>query len=276
VSLQIPGAPPEIAGFLDGLVQETSRRLGPDLAGVVLHGSLAMRSYYPPKSDLDLLIIVSDLAEEGRESLYRLLAEHHARRPYEAGLEVSAIRAADAHAPRHRLPYLVHFSESTTGVQAFDGGALPTDPDLVAHLMVGRTRGVSLYGPPPAELIGVVRWADYVAAVAHDIDELLAGEAILAAPRYAVLNLCRWAMMGAADRPLVPSKEEAALWALEHAPVRHRALIAQALAAYRSAEPVTLGEALRLAGGPWDRQALLGFRDWARGLGPPQRWSLDE
>jgi len=261
-------APPALADFLRGTVCELRDELGERLVAVVLHGSLAMGAFYPPKSDLDLLVLATDLGGDARIRLWRLLERRHRVRPFAAGLEVSAIRAADAAAPRHPLPYLAHFSETTSSPDLVSG-PLPSDPDLIAHLAVARQRGVSLFGPPPGELIGPVARADYLAAVRCDIDWLLEGEAILQSPRYGVLNLCRWAMLSAGAKPDPPGKEEAALWALENAPPAHHALIARALAAQRSDAPVGPGEDLRLVGGPWGAPALLAFRDWTRRLPPP-------
>jgi streptomycin 3"-adenylyltransferase len=246
------------------MVAELEALLHERLVAVMLHGSLAMGCYYPPKSDLDVLVVVSDLPDEReRKATYDLLARHDATRPYTAGLEVSVIRARDAAHPVHPLPYLAHYGSGTTCLQALVDGSAPLDADLAAHLMVTKQRGLSLYGPSPAELIGPIDWSDYLAAVRYDIDELLSGDAITKSPRYAVLNLCRWLMMDGGRERLVPSKEEAALWAIARLPGQQRAVVELALEAYRSAAPVPEHELL-LAGGPWDEAALTRFRGWVR------------
>lgn len=142
--LRLDTAPGELRAFVDGIARDTQTLLGNRLAAVILHGSLAMGSFYPPKSDIDLLILVHDLPEAAGPILYDLLARHHAARPYAGGLEASVILVADARAPYHPVPYLVHFSETTTGFRSWQDGALPMDEDLVAHLTVARHRGVSL------------------------------------------------------------------------------------------------------------------------------------
>ncbi|HLK26552.1 MAG TPA: aminoglycoside adenylyltransferase domain-containing protein [Caulobacteraceae bacterium] len=256
-------APAALRAFLARLVGDTRDLLGARLRGIILHGSLAMGSYYPPKSDIDLLIVVDDLDEAAGGDLYDLLSRRNAARPYVAGLEVSAVRARDLERPIHPLPFLIHLGDNTAGPQPRPEGALPRDLDLVAHLMVARERGLSLVGPPPDQLIGPIDWNDYLAAVKADIDWLLSGEAIVETPRYAVLNLCRWTMMQATPRQLVPSKEEAALWALERLPPEHHAIVDHALRVYRDDADVT-PDALIAAGGPWDDKALRAFRDWVR------------
>src|SRR5215217_8008171 len=53
---------PDCDADLHDFVQQTAdalcERLGRLLVGVYLHGSLAMRSYRRPKSDIDLLVVV--------------------------------------------------------------------------------------------------------------------------------------------------------------------------------------------------------------------------
>lgn len=253
-------APAALRTFLDELIDEVRARLGERLIAVVLHGSLAMGSFYPPKSDIDLLLVISELDEASSAELYRLFERRHERRPYTAGLEMSAVRAADLASPEHPMPFLTHFSSGTKGPQPWKDGMLPVDHDLMAHLMVAKTRGVSLVGPPPAELIGPIAWSDYIASVRGDIDELLSGDVVLQSPRYAVLNFCRWAMMQAGAEQIVPSKEEAAVWALGRIPKAHHPIVAKALDVYRSDEAVGIADLIG-AGGPWDEDALRGFRD---------------
>lgn len=252
-----------IAGVVDDLKSE----LGDRLSAVILHGSLAMGTFHPPKSDVDLLVLVEDVSADQARRLYSLFEQHHASRPYVGGLEVSVIRVANARSPEHPVLSLVHFSETTAGWHPWNEGNPPKDEDLVAHLMMARHHGRSLHGPAPGHVIGDLPWGDYLASVRGDIDWILEDENILASPYYGILNLCRWAMMeGATDR-IVPGKEEAGLWAMSHLPQQPREIVAQALAAYRSSDwPQTIRER-QLSGGPWHRTLLIGFRDYMRSPG---------
>lgn len=144
----------EFRVFIEAVVDDLRSEVGDSLSAVILHGSLAMGSFHAPKSDIDLLVLVRDLSSSQAGGLYNLFERHHARRPYVGGLEASVIRAGDAKSPRHPLPYLVHFSETTTGWQPWQGEELPVDEDLIAHLTVAKHRGLSLYGPDPADIIG--------------------------------------------------------------------------------------------------------------------------
>lgn len=258
-------APAALKEFIAETVDDVKRMLGNELVAVLLHGSLAMGSFYIPKSDIDLLVIADDMPQEVGRRLYDVFARAHQRRPYAGGLEVSVIPRAAAAEPVNPMPYFVHFSETTTGFKPYEDGHLPVDADLIAHLMVAKTRGVNLYGPSPAQVIGEVSWPDYLASVRADIDWILADENILASPCYCVLNLCRWAMMIALpQKQAVSSKEEAAQWALAHPPMPLRRVVEQALLTYRSTDWPRDAAARRLAGGPWSKADLLGFRDWVR------------
>lgn len=223
-----------------------------------------MGSFYPPKSDIDLLVIVDELSEREGRILYERLAHHHDCRPYAGGLEVSIIRRRDAQYPKHPVPSLLHFSETTRGFQEYRDGNPPTDGDLIAHLMVARQRGVSLLGPRPEIAIGDLCWTDYLSSVRADIDWILEDENLLTSPYYGVLNLCRWAMMQAGPQGLVPSKEEAGVWALSHLPAFTREVVSQALAACRAPDwPGTI-VGRQTAGGPWARSSLIDFRNAMR------------
>lgn len=250
--------------FLTNVVDSLKSELEENLLAVLLHGSLAMGSFYPPKSDVDLLVIVQSLTAEQACQLYNLLDRHHACRPYAGALEVSVVRIEDTRLPKHPLPYLVHFSETTVGWRPWQSGKLPTDEDLIAHLTVAKYRGRSLYGLTPDVAIGELQWADYLASVCGDIDWILEGENILDSPFYCVLNLCRWAMITETADRIVPGKEEAGIWAMKRMSGEQRDVIAQALAAYRSGNWPSTIEERKLSGGPWHETSLLKFRDHMR------------
>jgi hypothetical protein len=262
--MRIDVAPKELKAFVKGVVDDMESHVGDRLVAVLLHGSLAIGSFYPPKSDVDLIVIVSGLADQQASRVYDLFEDHHARRPYAGGLEVSVIRSRDAKFPKHPLPYLVHFSETTAGFQAYRDGYPPTDQDLIAHLTVAKHRGISLFGPQPACLIGELSWTDYLSSVSADIEWILEDQNILRSPYYGVLNLCRWAMMRETQERIVRSKEEAGVWGLSHLPTFTEEVVGQALTTYRSSEWPCSREERQTAGGPWDRQNLIRFRDYMR------------
>jgi hypothetical protein len=259
-------APDELKSFLQRLTDDMVSGFPEEIVSVLLHGSLAMGSFYPPKSDIDLLIVSRFLEKEKRHKIFALLKNYQDARPYIGSLEVSVILDTDAKTPKHPLPYLVHFGENVAGSQEFDNKNLPLDADLIAHLMVTQQRGISLYGPEPKEVIGKLNWDDYLASVKLDIAWILEGENILSSPFYGVLNLCRWVMMKLSDQQIVPSKEEAGLWALENLTLKDKGIIEKALEAYRSNTPIKSESERRRAGRVWNEEVLLDFRDEIQGL----------
>ena len=119
-------------------VDAAERSIGPDVVGIYLHGSLAMGSYYRPKSDLDVLVVVDrklDVSE--RRDASRQFLDSFDCRPTAGGIEVSILRFRDVQNFKHPLPFEVHFSEKWA-VRVRAGGAGPqgTDSELAAHCTV--------------------------------------------------------------------------------------------------------------------------------------------
>ncbi|TDD57408.1 DUF4111 domain-containing protein [Kribbella antibiotica] len=232
-------------------------------AWVYVHGSLAMGCFYRAKSDVDLLVVVPEaLTPVERERVARGFAGTAAARPVLGDLEVSVLTRAQAATHEHPRPYEVHYSAMWTDAileGRLDYTGSGEDPDLAAHLTVVRKRGVAVSGPAPDEVFAPVPYADYRAAVAADLDDVLTGDALLESPYYGVLNACR--VLATQEPDTVLSKEEGALWAREHLPPEHQAIVEQALSCYRNAELLSAKER-DTDGHDWDAAALLSFRDW--------------
>ncbi|HLS15916.1 MAG TPA: aminoglycoside adenylyltransferase domain-containing protein [Beutenbergiaceae bacterium] len=232
-----PDCDSDIVAFTTGTVEVLRRGLGADLVGVYLHGSLAMGSYYRPKSDIDILVLSRPLTPAQRRQISRDLARHADSRPTSGDLELSVITARTAARARAPMSYQVHYSTTWNRrilADEVDWHQTPDDPDLPAHVMVTRHRGVVLSGPPIPEVIGQVPWPEFADAVLGDLTWILSGETLYQDPVYGVLNICRaWHVLGTGEQ-VVLSKEEGALWALEYLPERHHRLIRAALASYRS------------------------------------------
>lgn len=253
-----PNCDSAVALFVDRVVDALQDELGDSLVGVYLHGSLALGSYYPPKSDIDLVIVVrSVLDATGRQSLSRLFVDLSKHRPTTGDVEVSAVTESAARSFVHPMPYEMHYSTSWNEriVRGdVDYTAELRDYDLAAHVSCVRESGVALFGPPPAELFAAVPREDFLDSILDDLEEITEDQNILRTPVYGVLNGCRVLLVLSDRSRRVPSKEEGALWALDHLPEEHRPVIASALDAYRSPDPVKCS----------DRDALFSFRDYIR------------
>lgn len=265
-----PRCDADVAEFLEGTVAVTHRALGADLVGIYLHGSLAMGCYYRPKSDLDLLVVTAALDPGRRRALAQAIACHAQTRPTTGNLELSAITAPVAAQVPVPVPLEVHYSSQWHEhilAGDVDWSATRWDPDLPAHLLSVRQRGAVLHGPPIADVVGQVPWSAFRAAVLDDFAWIVDGDNVLTTPFYGVLNICRYWHLLTTDEQVVLSKEEGAMWALEHLPAEHHRVVFDALEAYRWAAPVT-DEERPTAGRHWDEQALRALVGEARTLLP--------
>lgn len=263
-----PDVDREVREFIGATLDLFSDHLGANLDAVILHGSLAMGCFYPPKSDIDLLVIAKEPLSEGEhKALHLALLELNSRRPITGALELSVVTSAIAKAASVPIRYELHFSE---GLEPFIRDATYDyqstkrfDLDLGAHFTIAKRRGVSLIGKTPAALLGDISWDDYLAAVLDDLTWILEGDHIVESPFYCILNCCRALQMLKLGNGTVASKEEGALWALEALPKEHRTVIDAALSCYRSSDPVS-PEQRKTGGREWNDRQLRFFRDFVR------------
>nr|WP_301287907.1 aminoglycoside adenylyltransferase domain-containing protein [Paenibacillus sp. MSJ-34] len=264
-----PDCDEDIKRFVEKLIERLKHALGDRLAGIYLHGSLAMGSYYRPKSDIDLIVVVKDQLEaELAGTVAAAIANESVHRPTVGNVELSVITAETAGHIPVPTPFEVHYSSSWHDrilQNEVDYGSERTDSDILCHVTYVVQRGICLYGQPIPAVFGQVEWHDFMKAVLDDLEWILEDEHILETPYYSVLNICRVFQLISENSQQVHSKDEGGEWGLKHFPNEYRQLIRQALDIYRSSEEVT--EELRKTGGKeWDREKLLSFRNYARSL----------
>jgi streptomycin 3"-adenylyltransferase len=233
---------------------------------VYLHGSLAMGSFFRPKSDVDLLVVVEEpLTNPHRRRLAADLLQFLDQRPIVGGIELSVVRRGSLESFEHPMPYELHFSEKwAEDVREGGSGPRGTDPDLAAHCTMTRLRGLSLRGPEPSVLIGEVPYDAYLDAVMGDVRWILDG-GIVKSPFYGVLNLCRTLQTVLSEPELPPSKDEGGRWALDNLPPEHRAVVTAAMECYRSRAVVPL-DLRPCHGHVWDEIALLDIAAYSRNI----------
>lgn len=227
--------PVDVRGQAVTLTERMAVVLGHELVGVYLHGSLAMGSFNPRRSDLDLLVVTrKTLQVAERRNLMELMVEV-SRQP--APIELSVMTLDHLRPWRHPAPYDFHFSESwrsrfvETSRADFgqpDDGESHYDPDLAAHVTVTRSRGLCLLGEPIQAVFPEVPAGHMHASLAVDLAESL--QAIDRNPVYTVLNCCR--SLAYLKEGVVLSKSEGGLWALAEAPGAMAPIIRRALEAY--------------------------------------------
>jgi predicted nucleotidyltransferase len=236
-----------IVGFVDTL----RGLLGANLVGVYLHGSLALGSFNPARSDVDLLVVTRRrVAAESRVPLAAVLLRTSAD---DRKLEIDFMTAGDLRPWRYPPPFDFHYGESQR--TRFERSPMPrqqpTNADLAAHVTIVRRVGIALVGPPPKETFPEVPEEHYRDALLRDVR--WARERIEKYPVYGVLSGCR-VLAYVRDEEIL-SKEEAGLWGLREAPPEVRVTIEKALTAHRS---VPRDE------GSFDSGELRRFTDWVQ------------
>lgn len=256
-----------IKRYIKGFVDLFKNKLCNHLVGVYLHGSLAMCSYFPPKSDMDILVVVdnaleADLAKE----VNIVVARYSEKRPTVGNIECSVITLETARNAPSEMPYELHFSEmwyKKIIENQVVYGVRQLDSDLPAHLMNVKKRGVCLYGKSIDDVFGNVKWQDFMVAVLDDFEWLIEDENICESPYYCILNICRVLQALTESNQKCLSKYEGAIWGIQNLPDEYVPLIYKALKVYSL--NMSINETERKTGGlDWNKSDLLAFRDYAR------------
>lgn len=234
---------------VEQFLQVSQITLRTKLVGVYLHGSLALKCFNPQRSDLDLLVVLNEsLTVDAKRTVVGYLLKY-SRSPH--ALEVSYLTTGDIKPWKFPTPFDLHYGEDhREGYQMALkdeswhswNDERKTDPDLAAHIMVTRVRGITLVGPAAKELFPEVPEDDYRAAILADFD--FARERIHDNPVYGVLNMCR--VFQYLSHGGISSKDEAGQWALEELGTPYQGVVAQALEVYRG----------QIWGREWDTNAL--------------------
>lgn len=257
----------DIKIFIENTKKCIVSELESNLSGIYLHGSLAMGSYYRPKSDIDVLVVVSrPLTPSKVKSTALSIARIAEKRPTVGSIELSVITDEVAKQIPVPTPYEVHYSSSWHEKIIQDKvtyGKQQTDIDLLSHITYVIQRGICLYGQFISDVFGKMKWEFFLTAVMDDLQWILEDEHIIDTPYYSVLNICRVLQLLSQDTETVHSKDEGGKWGLRNLPHQFHPLINQALEVYHSSEYIS-EEQRKTGGHEWDSTSLLTFRDFAR------------
>lgn len=260
----LSGLPEGVERWLDALVNAIGACLGTNLEGVYLHGSLAMGSFFPESSDVDLLLAVEAPPMPRQIACLRDLLLLRSGKPY--AVELSVMARAERFPWRHPSPFSWHYSEHWRAAMAAEAAGsarapLPaTDHDLAAHLTMLRARGRVLRGAPIDAAFPEVPRGDFLDAV-FTRDEATCLRSLRESPLDGILNLCRLGLYACEGR--LASKREGASWALAEPRTPEPAMVRRALQAYEAGEE-----------GRWENQELRRFgRAFTRAVG---RWLGEE
>ncbi|MGA8112043.1 MAG: aminoglycoside adenylyltransferase domain-containing protein [Actinocatenispora sp.] len=122
------------------------------------------------------------------------------------GLEASVLGTGDLRASGARRPFRAHFTVDRRGQRYVSGVGHTGDPDLVLHYAVCHVAGVSLTGPPAADVFPAPDRATVLRALAAELEWAEENGDWT----YAVLNAARaWRY---AEESVLSSKLDGALW----------------------------------------------------------------
>ncbi len=225
----------DITRLLDLFVCETKAVLQENLAGIYLHGSLAMGCFHEKKSDVDLIVVVNNplSMEEKRAYLEKILMLNEYAPA--KGIEMSVVLKRDMNPFLHPAPFEMHFSNAHLAAYRADPeGTLMrlsgTDRDLAAHVTIINRYGKTLFGDEIPEVFSAVSREDYLDALMYDIEN--AREDIQENPMYMTFSLCR--VLAYVKDGEALSKKDGAMWALRNVKEDYHDIIRDAQQAYET------------------------------------------
>ena len=199
---------PKVARYLGELTRRLRLVLGERLAGVYVHGSIALGDFSERRSDIDVVAVCEGPIEtEAQQAIATQLVRAALPDPGRGLefhlLERQALRGEGAPA------FVLHLATSAEGPESrvIDGTDRPGDPDLLLHFAVLRAHGDTVVGPPARELFPEIPRGVLLEAMVHELNWALTH----ASPSYQVLNAARaWRF---ADEGVLSSKTAAGNWA---------------------------------------------------------------
>lgn len=230
----------QIQEKLEEFKQITLDTISTNVVGIYVHGSVAMHSFNPASSDIDILVILSKpLTEEKKKNYASKMIAFSNDLHVGKGLEMSVILEKNVKNFVYPTAYEFHFGyDKLEQYKAgfIDGGQNDPDPDLAAHFVITKARGVCLYGEPIANLFPDIPKEYYLKSITQDAEwsfgNLSQGpnEGTGRIPPYAVLNYCR--VLAFIDEGLITSKREGGEWGLKNLSIQYHPLIQAALQEY--------------------------------------------
>ena len=144
---------------------------------------------------------------------------------------MSVLLEDDAKNFEYPTSFILHYSEThkdryTNQLDYICGGF--RDPDLAAHIMILKERGVCLIGKSIAEVFQAIPKKYYIESIKNDVYS--SKEEILNNPIYYILNLCR--VLCFLQDGKICSKKEGGEWALINLSAQYIGIVQSALNEY--------------------------------------------
>jgi Nucleotidyltransferase domain. len=220
----------QIASLKDGLI----KRLGSNLAGLYVHGSLALNSFNPANSDIDVIVLVQEKLD--LDTRFALVEELLQLSLSPSPIEISFITRSAIEPWQHPAPFELHCSEFwreryeeriAAGDRSF-WSETPTDGDLACHLTLVRRSGIHIFGLSIEEAIPEVPEEDFLSSILSDVTYSV--NALHTNAVYGILTLCR--VLSYLVTGEIMSKREAGLWGITRIPENLRYIVNSAVEVY--------------------------------------------
>lgn len=226
--------------LIDGFIEQSVVIFGRKLVGIYLHGSAAMGCFHSERSDIDLLVVVSEgISDREKRTFMDMVVALNGKAP-KKGLELSVVKREVCKPFIYPTPFELHFSVTHLEWYLRDpvdyvARMRGVDRDLAAHCTILYHRGKTLWGEEIAAVFGEVPDTAYFDSIWNDIEN--AKEDIAENPVYVILNLCR--VLAYRREGLILSKREGGEWALRAlSATNYIHLVSDALLEYAGGEPL--------------------------------------
>lgn len=221
--------------LLNNLIESSKLFFKGKLVGVYLHGSMAMGCFNPDRSDIDIIIIVSDSITDNQKICFLNDVVKLNDISPKKGIELSVVKQEYCKPFVYPTPFELHFSPMhlhhfKTSPNEYVEKMKSVDKDLASHFTIIKKYGITLYGEEIDEVFGVVPKKYYLDSIWYDIES--AERDILENPVDVILNLCRCYAYILDD--LIISKEKGGKWGLVNLDKKYNQLISCAIDCYQS------------------------------------------
>lgn len=239
---QSPPPYPDVNEILALLKERVVEVLGPQFVGMYLYGSLASGDFNPRTSDIDFLVVTTDMLEKNTIAALETMHE----RIWNSGLKW-ATKLEGSYLPREHLPRFEKSSRAYPTVNEQKFYIAPHGSDWIIQRHIIREQGVVLAGPDPKPMIDEVSSDDIRRAVTDILkdwwfpmldDPSWLRDRGIEYHAYAILTMCR--TLYALEHGEVVSKPVAARWAQNELGGKWFRVIEQSLTGWDSWKKNTL------------------------------------
>lgn len=226
--------PKEIQDQISKLNETLAEHLGDNLLGIYLHGSLAIQSFNPNSSDLDIIVLLNEKIDV--EIRFRLVKELLSLSKKPSPIEISFITKGAIKPWKHPAPFELHsseywreqYEERVAHEDKVFWSETPVDRDLACHLTIINKKGICIFGLPIKEAFSEIPEIDFRSSIVSGVD--YAASVLNTLPVYGILTLCR--VLSYLETGEILSKHDAGNWALSIIPENLRYIVRSAVEVY--------------------------------------------